>query len=206
MFEINIPQSYQAVAQDIMGRIATEVTIDNFGEVLETYMNAATSGAKGDLRIQAVRFDQNGYAERDVRTRNIGIVRSALIEDNSALMLSNQEGAVFCLNYVKIGDKEYLQFLNPQAAKDASNEMAAMFQNMEAPKELTLWEKICDWFSQRFRSRPGEAAGRAEAYRSFYENMQKGVEQFDKLSAASAAQNYKGYRSASAEAEPAAEE
>ena len=58
-------------------------------------------------------------------------------------------------------------------------------------EQLTLWDRICNWFAQHFRDRPGEAVGRAEAYRSFYEGMQKHIDMLGRVGQTQTAQSYK---------------
>jgi hypothetical protein len=83
---------------------------------------------------------------------------------------------------VQVHDKEYLQFLNPQAAMSVRNELQGMVDDPQhRPKELSLWDKICDFFAQWFRDRHGEAAARVEAYKNFYANMQRGLEKVGAL-------------------------
>ena len=189
MFQVNIPQPYLAKAQEIMEMFSVEVK-DNYDHILNDYLQAVASGADGNLRIQAVTFGKQGNTERDLQTNQLLGVKTVLEKDDTALMLSNKEGAVFCLSYVLVGDKEYLQFLNPQAAMAIKNEQEALLKELEAPKELSFYEKICDFFARHFRNRPGEAAARAEAYRTFYENMQKNVDKLGSLTQTRTAQSY----------------
>ena len=186
MLDFNIPQQYVAKAQQIVGAVSVEVTYDSFGDVLSSYLEAATRGANGNLRIQTVTFGENENEIRDLGTNTIGFVRDALERDNTAMLLSNSDGAVFCLTCVQVGEKTYMQFLNPQMAMAIRDEQRALIDGMEnPPAELTLYEKICDLFARLFLNRPGEAAGRAQAYRTFYANMQRNVEKVGAL-----AQNY----------------
>ena len=186
MLDFNIPQQYVAKAQQIVGAVSVEVTHDSFGDVLSSYLEAATRGANGNLRIQTVTFGENENEIRDLGTNTIGFVRDALERDNTAMLLSNSDGAVFCLTCVQVGEKTYMQFLNPQMAMAIRDEQRALIDGMEnPPAELTLYEKICDLFARLFLNRPGEAAGRAQAYRTFYANMQRNVEKVGAL-----AQNY----------------
>ena len=189
MFQVNIPQPYLAKAQEIMEMFSVEVK-DNYDHILNDYLQAVASGADGNLRIQAVTFGKQGNTERDLQTNQLLGVKTVLEKDDTALMLSNKEGVVFCLSYVLVGDKEYLQLLNPQAAMAIKNEQEALLKELEAPKELSFYEKICDFFARHFRNRPGEAAARAEAYRTFYENMQKNVDKLGSLTQTRTAQSY----------------
>ena len=59
MLDFNIPQQYVAKAQQIVGAVSVEVTHDSFGDVLSSYLKAATRGANGNLRIQTVTFGEN---------------------------------------------------------------------------------------------------------------------------------------------------
>ena len=190
MFQVNIPQPYLAKAQEIMEMFSVEVNEDNYGHILNDYLQAVASGADGNLRIQAVTFGKQGNTERDLQTNQLLGVKTVLEKDDTALMLSNKEGVVFCLSYVMVGDKEYLQFLNPQMAMAVKNEQEALFKGIEAPKALSLYEKICDFFARWIHNRPGEAAARAEAYRTFYENMQKNVDRLGSLTQTRTAQSY----------------
>jgi hypothetical protein len=186
MLDFNIPQQYVAKAQQIVGAVSVEVTHDSFGDVLSSYLEAATRGANGNLRIQTVTFGENENEIHDLRSNTIGIVRDVLEQDNTAMLLSNSDGAVFCLTCVQVGEKTYMQFLNPQMAMAIRDEQRALIDGMEnPPAELTLYEKICDLFARLFLNRPGEAAGRAQAYRTFYANMQRNVDKVSTL-----AQNY----------------
>ena len=98
MFEVNIPQPYLAKAQEIMGMFSVEVNEDNYGHILNDYLQAVASGADGNLRIQAVTFGKQGNTERDLQTNQLLGVKTVLEKDDTALMLSNKEGVVFCLS------------------------------------------------------------------------------------------------------------
>lgn len=191
MLDFNIPQQYVAKAQQIVGAVSTEVTHDTFGEVLSSYLDAASRGANGNLRIQTVTFGENENEIRDLQSNTIGIVRDVLERDNTAMLLSNSDGAVFCLACVQVGDKTYMQFLNPQMAMAIRDEQRALLDGMEnPPAELTLYEKICDLFARLFLGRSGEAAGRAQAYRTFYANMQRNVDKVSTLAQSDLARSY----------------
>ena len=191
MLDFNIPQQYVAKAQQIVGAVSTEVTHETFGEVLSSYLDAASRGANGNLRIQTVTFGENENEIRDLQSNTIGIVRDVLERDNTAMLLSNSDGAVFCLACVQVGEKTYLQFLNPQMAMAIRDEQRALLDGMEnPPAELTLYEKICDLFARLFLGRSGEAAGRAQAYRTFYANMQRNVDKVSTLAQSDLARSY----------------
>lgn len=91
--------------------------------------------------------------------------------------------------------------MNPQTALEIKKSMEAMVNHVKANdqtktlEQLTLWDRICNWFAQHFRDRPGEAVGRAEAYRSFYEGMQKHIDMLGRVGQTQTAQSYKYNRS-----------
>ena len=182
MIELNIPAPHMERVQEIMGTLSHEVNPDNFGQVLSDYLEAAGYGANGKLHIQTVTLGDDGNTVSELNTNTVGYIKNRLEQENTAMLLYNDEGAVFCLNYVQVGDKEYLQFLNPEAARTVRNELQEMVDDPQhRPQELSLWDKICDLFSRWFHKHPGEAAARAEAYQNFYANMQKGLEKVGAL-------------------------
>lgn len=201
MLELNIPAPYEEKVQEIMGNLTHEVNSDNFGQVLSNYLDAASYGANGNLHIQTVTLGAEGNTVTELNTREVGLVRNVLERENTAMLLYSDKGAVFCLNYVQVGDKEYLQFLNPEAATTIRNELREVVNDPQhRPQELSLWDKICDLFSRWFRDRPGEAAARVEAYQNFYANMQKGLEKVGAL--AQEAQNRRPVVNAPTEVQP----
>lgn len=182
MLELNIPAQHRERVQEVMGTLSHEVNSDNFGQVLSDYLEAASYGANGKLHIQTVTLGKDGNTVSELNTREVGLVKSVLVRENTALLLYNDAGAVFCLNYVQVDDKEYLQFLNPDAAMTIRNELQEMVDDPQhRPEALSLWDMICDFFARLFQKHPGEAAARVEAYQNFYANMQKGLEKVGAL-------------------------
>ena len=204
MFNLQFEKPYLSKAQEILGRFCTEVegkgpkTIN----VLETILEAAHGASGGRMQFRSVNFGDEKITETPMHlnTNLIGIV-NALREENNALMLSTSEGAVFCVAVVRVGDKQYVSLMNPQTALEIKKSMEAMVNHVKENdqtktlEQLTLWDRICNWFAQHFRDRPGEAVGRAEAYRSFYEGMQKHIDMLGRVGQTQTAQSYKYNRS-----------
>lgn len=205
MFNLQFEKPYLSKAQAIMGRLCTEVegngpkTIN----VLESILEAAHGASGGRMQFRSVNFGDEKITETPMshlNTNLIGIV-NALRGENNALMLSTSKGAVFCVAVVKVGDKQYVSLMNPQTALEIKKSMEAMVNHVKENdqtktlEQLTLWDRICNWFAQHFRDRPGEAVGRAEAYHSFYEGMQKHIDMLGRVGQTQTAQSYKYNRS-----------
>ena len=69
-----------------------------------------------------------------------------------------------------------------------------MLSMHQEPEELSFFQKLCDAISRLILRHPTEAAARREAYRSFYENMQKNIDQLDQVSHSRPAEEYEAVR------------
>ena len=200
MFNLQFEKPYLSKAQEILGRFCTEVEGNGPKTIngLETILEAAHGASGGRMQFRSVNFGDEKITETPMHlnTNLIGIV-NALRGENNALMLSTSEGAVFCVAVVSVGDKQYVSLMNPQTALEIKKSMEAMVNHVKENdqtktlEQLTLWDRICNWFAQHFRDRPGEAVGRAEAYRSFYEGMQKHIDMLGRVGQTQTAQSYK---------------
>ena len=103
MIELNIPAPHMERVQEIMGTLSHEVNPDNFGQVLSDYLEAAGYGANGKLHIQTVTLGDDGNTVSELNTNEVGYIKNRLEQENTAMLLYTDEGAVFCLNYVQVG-------------------------------------------------------------------------------------------------------
>lgn len=205
MLEVNVPQEYVARAQQIVGSVSYEVKSGyDFRNMLRTLWQDALSGTESKLNVDVVTFGDQGNTISNIPNASLLNIENTLEMENTALMVSNDKGAVFCLSHVKVGDKQYLQFLNPQTAMAIRDEQAALLRGVEKP-EMSFWDKVCEFFAQLFRDHPTEAAARNQAYRDFYENMQKNVSRISTLTETEAARRFDQNRPAPAQNQPAEE-
>lgn len=205
MLEVNVPQEYVARAQQIVGSVSYEVKSEyDFRNMLRTLWQDALSGTESKLNVDVVTFGDQGNTISNIPNASLLNIENTLEMENTALMVSNDKGAVFCLSHVKVGDKQYLQFLNPQTAMAIRDEQAALLRGVEKP-EMSFWDKVCEFFAQLFRDHPTEAAARNQAYRDFYENMQKNVSRISTLTETEAAQRFNQNRPAPAQNQPGEE-
>lgn len=195
MLEIIAPGEYEQAMQEIIESMSgIPVTDDNFHDTLTTLLGDIRRGAKDGLGVTVCTFAKDGARTHDLFMPEDSAIKTALRQDDTALMVSDKNGAVFCLSYVKVGDKEYLLFMNPEAARVAANEERDIMNRFEAPPELSLFERICDSLSRFFFKHPTEAGARRDAYFAFYENMRKSAEQMDYMTQTQFAHDYDYFR------------
>lgn len=194
MFDLNVPQGYVEKAQQIMSAVSIPVTEETFHDTLMSLVGAIRNGAKDGLSVNVFTFDKDGSRSRELFMPENTAIKLSLEQENTVLLISDKNGAVFCLNYVKVGDKEYLQFLNPETARTLANEERQMLSMHQEPEELSFFQKLCDAISRLILRHPTEAAARREAYRAFYENMQKNIDQLDQVSRSRPAEEYEVVR------------
>ena len=192
MLELNVPQEYLEDAQQLIGNFSIPVTDETFHDQLVALIDSVRNGAKEGLDITVYTFEKTHTLEQNLFMPEIATIKHHLQRDNTALMVSDKNGAVFCLNYIQVGDQTYLQFLNPEAARFLANKERELMESYEAPAELSFFEKICDALSRFFLDHPTEAGARRDAYRAFYENMQKNTERMEHLTTTRPAEEY-GY-------------
>ena len=195
MLVINAPKEYEQAMQEIIESLsAIPVNDETFHDTLMNLLGDVRRGAKDGLSVTTCTFAAEGPRTNEMFMPEDNTIKMALQNKDTALMVSDKNGAVFCLSYVMVGDKEYLMFLNPEAARLAANEERAAMNRFAAPAELTLFEKFCDMLSRLFRDRPSEAAARLEAYRNFYANMQENAQQLEYMTTTRPAEEYGFFR------------
>ena len=194
MLEIKVPEGYEAIMEQIMDAVSIPVTQENFHDTLNALVDVVHRGAPQGLNVSVCTFSAEGCKEQPMAMPNNTKIKIALQQENNALMVSDNNGAVFCLNYITMGDKEYLQFLSPDAAATMAKKQRALMDQVHAPEELTTFEWICNVLSELILRHPTEAAVRLEAYRNFYENMQKNTTQLEAMTQTRMADNYDTHR------------
>lgn len=204
MFNLQFEQPYLSQAQAIMGRLC--IKVDGADDpktynIMKSFLNAAKQDSKGataifntDFGAEKVTQSVMPYYQSEQQT---GFYATALLEPNKALMLTTKDGAVFCCALVRVGEQDYLSIMNPQTAIEIRDDMKRMVDHIKdtdkikSLEQLTLWDKICDWFAQKLLDRRGEAVSRAEAYRNFYDGMKKHMDLLGKVEKAPATVRYK---------------
>ena len=189
MFNLQFEEPYLSQAQAIMRRLCIKVDGDGDPKtynVMKSFLNSAKQASKGATAIFNTDFGAEtvteSYMGLYMGEQQTGIYATKLLEDNKALMLTTGDGAVFCCALVRVGDQDYLSIMNPQTAMEIREAMKSMVEHVKdtdkikSLEQLTLWDRICNWFAQTFLDRPGEAVSRAEAYRKFYDGMQKHID------------------------------
>lgn len=196
MYELTVPNGYEKQMEEFLSKSSTPVTDDTLGSVLQDLLASAQKGAGGNLQVESFDVTNDAYMPKTFQgEKSDWQAADILKKDNTALLLSTKEGAVFCVTYIKAGDKGYLHFLSPEDAVALRNEQRNMIKenNWERPKDgLTIFERICNFFSQLFLNRPAEAVTRKEAYRTFYFNLHKAINVEGTLTTDSTVTEYNG--------------
>ena len=194
MLEIKVPQGFEEIMEQIMDAVSIPVTQETFHDTLNALVDAVQRGAPQGLNVSICTFTAEGCREHPMAMPDNKKIKLALQQEHNALMVSDNNGAVFCLNYITMGDKEYLQFMTPDAAAAMAKKQRALMDQIDAPAELTTFEWICNALSELILRHPTEAAARLEAYRNFYENMQKNTTQLEALTQTRMADHYDTHR------------
>ena len=198
MLEFNIPKQYEEKAKEIMMPFSVEIKARDSKEVqnqLNAFISVLQTSSKHKLTAQKVQFGPLGDTVHDPVEANTDAITNALKnEKDTVFLIANKEGAVFCVTYSQIGDKGYFQCFSPETARNVRDEQRSLLaeNGLQAPRELTLFEKICNALSMFFLNHPIEAAARREAYRTFYENMQRNIGRTGRLADKGAARKTLG--------------
>lgn len=207
MFNLQFEEPYLSQAQAIMKRLC--IKVDGVGDpktydVMKSFLNSAKQASKGATAIFNTDFGAEtvteSYMGNYMSEQQTSIYATRLLDDNKALMLTTRDGAVFCCALVRVGDQDYLSIMNPQTAMEIREAMKSMVEHIKdtdkikSLEQLTLWDRICNWFAQTFLDHPGEAVSRAEAYRNFYDGMQKHIDLLGRVEQAPATKRYKHNR------------
>ena len=194
MLEIKVPEGSGSIMDEIVKSLSIPVTEETFHDTLYALIDKINRGAPTGLQVHTCTFAPDGFTEQEMATPTNEKIKLALQKDNTALMLSDRNGVVFCLNYINIGDNEYLQFMTPDEAAAIARKQRQLMDQVNAPAELTTFEWICNVLSELILRHPTEAAVRLAAYRNFYENMQKNTAQVEKLTETQLADSYSTHR------------
>lgn len=181
MWKYNIPEEYEKKLQEIISPFSVEFAPDQENQLertVDVLWNGLCRSSQSDPKAKMLVF---GETENEVQELNRPVTASIINwvkEENTALMLSTAEGVVFCLSYVVVGDKEYALWLTPENAQriyDAQKKLVDEY-GLDIPREMTMWESICNFFSELILGYPIDTAIRRENYLKFYENAQKVAE------------------------------
>lgn len=181
MWKYNVPEEYEKKLQEIISPFSLEFAPDQENQLdrtVEVLWNGLCKSSQSNPEAKMLVF---GKTENEVQDLNHPIAASVtnwVKEENTALMLSTEEGVVFCLSYVVVGDKEYALWLTPENAQriyDAQKKLVDEY-GLDMPREMTMWENICNFFSELILGHPTDTASRRENYLKFYENARKVAE------------------------------
>ena len=190
MQTIKVPEGYEKTMQQIIQSVSIPVTEETFSATLASLVEAVQRGAKDGLTINACTFGKEGITEQPVFVGDAQHIENSLKQEDTAILLADKNGAVFCLTYITVGDQSYIQFMNPDAARTIAQAEQTMIKNYQAPEALTFFQWLCNALSELILRHPTEPAARLEAYRNFYDNMQKNVEQLEGLTKTRTAGEY----------------
>lgn len=178
MLDLTVPEGYAQQVDDLLKNRSISVSEDTYSTELQTMLDTIRKG--GAIRANAFSLDQDsnyGSSENMVKMTN-SEMEARLKEDNTALLIASEEGAVFCLCYIKSGDHGYLQFLDPNQAQAQAQafDNLAIETGASAPNKLNIFQRIVNALSEFFLHHPSNAARRIEAYQNFYSNIQRANE------------------------------
>ena len=188
MLEYSIPQEYIGKVQEILSPYSIEVDPNDPAQLSRTVRalwQGLVDSSKSTPEVQALTFLENETMVQNLNRPVAASITNWLTDEkDTSLMLATKEGAVFCLSYIKVGDKGYVQWLTPENTQKIHDEQMKLLQEngLEVPREMTFFERIRNFFSEIFFDHPIEVAARREAYLKFYENAQKTIEKADILS------------------------
>ena len=178
MWKYNIPEEYEKKLQEIISPFSLEFAPDQENQLentVEVLWNGLCQSSQSEPKAKMLVFGETENEVQDLHHPVASSVIHWVKEENTALMLSTAEGVVFCLSYVVVGDKEYALWLTPENAQrihDAQQKLVAEY-GLDIPREMTMWESICNFFSELILRHPTDTAVRRENYMKFYENAQK---------------------------------
>ena len=181
MWKYDVPQEYEKKIQEIISPFSVEFAVnqeDQLESTVKVLWQGLCNSSRRDPEVKMLVF---GETENEVQNLNHPIASSVAHwakAPDRALMISTAEGVVFCLSYVVVGDKEYVLWLAPENAKRIYEAQKKLMEEytLDIPREMTMWESICNFFSELILGHPIDTAVRRDNYLKFYENAQKVIE------------------------------
>ena len=187
MYQLNAPEAYSAKIEALLSSHSIVTDPQHTKNTLKTILAHIKSK---NPEIDAYKVDLGNKDASTVIYKAPGekaplddMVLNAAIEGNSSLIITTPDNMAFSLSVVRFNDKDYIQFMSPEAAKAALIEEKQTLNTIpnEFSRELTFFEKLCDKFAQWFLDRRGEAAARKEAYEEFYRSMSESIQKREEL-------------------------
>ena len=187
MYQLNAPEAYSAKIEALLSSHSIVTDPQRTKNTLKTILDHIKSK---NPEIDAYKVDLGNKDASTVIYKAPGekaplddMVLNAAIEGNSSLIITTPDNMAFSLSVVRFNDKDYIQFMSPEAAKAALIEEKQTLSTIpnEFSRELTFFEKLCDKFAQLFLNRRGEAAARKEAYEEFYRSMSESIQKREEL-------------------------
>ena len=178
MLEFVVPGQFESEAQK---RLCTEVLAFPEGkertQILEGILTDFKDGKAGVVMSSySVKYKEDGTTE--VIPFNMGFagneytLQQYLEEEGQTIMLV-REGKSVCIVPFSINDRVYLRTFD---AEQAPSLREALTAELTEPKELSFYDKVCDFFATRILKRPGKAVQAYNDQKAFNEAMRKAAD------------------------------
>lgn len=134
--------------------------------------------AFGEKKVKTKAYGAFGPSDDTWQERSDEDIIEQLKQKDTFIMLTDDENMVFCLNYVKAGEKEYIQLIDPYEAQWQREKEEKWFKDrgLKEPQRLedmSIFQRIYLAIVEFFTGHPAEREQRRQAYSNFYYGLQK---------------------------------